>query len=66
MESIMNYLATVDIGALVTVWGVRIITALLIYVIGKWIAKKITSVVRKLMEGRDVDPTLVNFLSNIV
>ena len=37
----------------------KVVIALLIYIIGKWIAKRITAVVRKLMDVRDVDPTLV-------
>jgi small conductance mechanosensitive channel len=47
-------------------WAGKIILALAIYVVGKWIAKKITAVIRKLMERNSVDPTLVNFLANIV
>jgi len=47
-------------------WVIKIFIALLIYLIGKWIAKRITNFVRKLMEARDSDPTLINFLSNVV
>jgi small conductance mechanosensitive channel len=47
-------------------WAIKLVIALLIYVIGKWIVNRITNFSRKLMNARDVDPTLVNFLSNVV
>ena len=47
-------------------WGVKIVLALAIYVIGKWVAHRVTLLVRKLMNVRQVDATLVNFLGNIV
>jgi len=47
-------------------WAVKIVIALAIYVIGKWIARRITTVLKNLMNARDVDPTLVNFLGNVV
>ena len=46
-------------------WAVKAVIALLIYIIGKWIAKRITAFVRKLMGAREVDPTLINFLCNV-
>lgn len=49
-----------------TSWAIKIVLALAIFIIGKWIAKKITSVISKLMQRAEVDPTLDKFLSNIV
>ena len=49
-----------------TAWAINIVIALAIFVIGKWVAKRLTSVVRKLMERAELDTTLINFLSNIV
>lgn len=51
---------------ILTAWAIKIVLALAIFVIGKWVCKRITSVIRKLMERAELDPTLVNFLSNIV
>lgn len=48
------------------VYGVKLLVAILIFVIGRWIAKWITNVVRKTMNRRQMDTTLVSFLSNIV
>ncbi|MEJ2383626.1 MAG: mechanosensitive ion channel [Xanthomonadales bacterium] len=51
---------------ILTDWAVKIVLALLIYIVGKWIARRITRFIGKLMERADMDETLVTFLSNIV
>jgi small conductance mechanosensitive channel len=66
MEAIKEFFSNAELMRMLSDWGVKIVIALLIYVIGKWISKRITAFVRKLMESRDVDPTLVAFLSNLV
>ena len=66
MDSIKEFFASADLMPMLSDWVIKIVIALLIYLIGKWIAKRITNFVRKLMEVRDSDPTLINFLSNVV
>ena len=66
MEAIKEFFANTDLMPMLNDWVIKIVIALLIYLIGKWIAKRITNVVKKLMHARDADPTLVNFLSNVV
>lgn len=61
MEFVTESFVPVIVG-----WGVKLLLALVVYVVGKWIAKKITGLVRALMSRADVDETLVNFLANIV
>jgi len=51
---------------MLTDWGIKIVLALLIYIVGKWIARRITRFTGKLMQRAEMDDTLVNFLSNIV
>src|SRR6056297_2895741 len=51
---------------LATEFGVDIIAALAIFIIGRWVANLITKGMRRLMERANVDATLVKFLSNIV
>lgn len=51
---------------LLTAWAIKIVLALVIFVVGKWVSKKITGVIRKLMERAELDPTLISFLCNIV
>jgi small conductance mechanosensitive channel len=48
----------------VTEYGLKIIGALLIFFIGKWIAQKIIVLMRRGMERAHVDPTLISFASN--
>ena len=66
MEPIKEFFASADLMPMLSDWVIKIVIALLIYLIGKWIAKRVTSVVKKLMNARDADPTLVNFLGNVV
>jgi small conductance mechanosensitive channel len=66
MEPVKEFFSNAELMPMLSDWGVKIVIALLIYLIGKWISKRITGFVRKLMESRDVDPTLVAFLSNLV
>jgi small conductance mechanosensitive channel len=66
VESIRQFLSSADLLPMLGSWAWKIILALLIFFIGKWVARKITGLTRGLMEAREVDPTLVSFLSNVV
>lgn len=66
MEAILAFFSSEELGPLLLDWAMKIILALVIYVVGKWITKRVTQLVTKLMQARDVDPTLVDFLANIV
>ncbi len=61
MENILN-----TIMGYVTEYGLRIVIALVIFLVGRFIAKKITNVIRKLMEKANWDVTLVKFLGNMI
>jgi len=47
-------------------WGIRIITALLIFIIGRIILKQIIKGIRGMMGRLNLDPILINFLGNIL
>lgn len=64
MDNIEAIVATL-IGWL-TLYGVKVIVALLIFVIGKWAAKKLSKIAKNVMTGRKVDTALVNFISDMV
>ena len=49
----------------VTAHGVKFLTALAIFIIGKWIAKRIVNVLDKTFEKAKVDQTLADFIENI-
>lgn len=46
-------------------YGLKALSALLIFIIGKWIARRITNVFVKVLQVRDIDQTLVKFLEGI-
>jgi small conductance mechanosensitive channel len=68
----MESITTVDwtdpgvIQALLIPWGIRLGIALAIFIVGRWIARWLTSVVRKLMTKSNMDVMLINFLGNLV
>lgn len=47
-------------------YGLKIVGALLIFAIGKWVVGKIMKLIRKLMERAGVDATLIRFADNVV
>ena len=47
-------------------YGLKIISAILILIVGMWVAKRVKSFVVKLMEKRNVDPTLISFSSSLL
>jgi len=66
MEPFKAFITDASLLPMLAGWAIKIILALVIYIVGKWVANRITALVRRLMDGRSVDPTLVNFLSNLV
>lgn len=47
-------------------WGLRVIAALLIFFIGRWVAKVLTRTTRRLMQSRQLDAALVSFVSSLL
>jgi len=66
MESFTEFVSDTNFWPTVTDWAVKIVFALVIYVIGKWIAGRITRLLSRFLEGRSADSTLVKFLANVV
>lgn len=50
---------------LLTDYGVKVIAAIAIFFIGKWVAKLLTRAIRKLMAKSKLEPMLVTFTSNL-
>jgi small conductance mechanosensitive channel len=48
-----------------TVFGVKILAALAVFIIGRWVVKYLRRLTRRIMEKRNVDPTLTKFLTNL-
>jgi len=66
MEAIKEFFNNAELVPMLSDWAIKLVLALVIYVIGKWIVKKITNTIKKLMDAREVDPTLTQFLANII
>jgi small conductance mechanosensitive channel len=50
---------------LLTVYGIKVIAALAIFVIGRWVAKGLRGFIRKMMRRSKVDETLISFVVNL-
>jgi len=50
---------------LIVHWGIRIVGALAIFLIGRWVAGVIKKTLRRVLTKREVDPSLVGFLCNL-
>jgi small conductance mechanosensitive channel len=51
---------------IVAVWGLKVIAALAIFIVGRWIAMMVRRGVRRMMEKTNVDPIIIGFVSSIV
>ena len=50
---------------MVSLYGVNIITALVIFIVGRWVARAVRGTVKKVMAKRNVDPTIIGFTCNL-
>jgi small conductance mechanosensitive channel len=68
----MDSITTIDWGdpglvlAMLMPWAIRIGIALAIFIVGRWIARWLTSTARKVMTRSSMDKMLINFLGNII
>lgn len=65
MEALQNWFNNLSMSEILA-FSWQIIGALLIFIIGRWIAKAIIGVMRKAMTRKQLDEILINFLANIV
>ena len=54
-----------DLFALVTQWGLQVVGAILVLVIGRWVAGAVRNAVRRAMQRGSIDDSLIPFLSGI-
>jgi small conductance mechanosensitive channel len=55
----------VQVQDIVTVWGLKVIAAVAIFIIGRWIAMLVRGIVRRVMERARVEPIITGFMSSI-
>jgi len=51
---------------MLTVYGLKIIAAIVVFIVGRWIAKLLKSFTQKVMTKKGVDTTIVSFLVNLI
>jgi len=70
MQDELETLSKIDIGQLIETyvlpWGINIVMALAIFIIGKFIVGILTNLSKKLMTKASVDNILVNFIASII
>ena len=54
------------IWALLTIYGLKVIAAIAVFIIGRWIAKALTNFAEKVMNKRQVDLTVISFVGNLL
>jgi small conductance mechanosensitive channel len=50
----------------ITFYGIKVLAAIVIFVVGRWIAKMVKRLIEKIMTKNKIDPTLISFVSNLV
>ena len=66
MEDIKNYLTSPDMLDTLSTFALNLLIAIVIFVLGKWVARWAQNVFGRLLKSRQVDVVLVDFLGTIV
>ena len=66
MDAINDFIANTDLVGMLTSWGINLVLALLIFIVGKWLARRVQNAFEKVLRKRRVDDVLVDFLGTIV
>ncbi len=65
MDALFN--SDIDyLGTYIIPWAVNFVLALVIFIVGRWIARAVTNAVGRLMKKGGIDESLVDFLSNLI
>ena len=66
MDAIKEFLANTDIVGMLTTGAINLVIALVIFIVGKWLARRVQNALGRLLRKRAVDDVLVDFLGTIV
>ncbi len=53
------------VWVLLTIYGLKVIAAIVVFVVGRWIAKGLTKFTKSIMNKRKVDATIASFVANM-
>ena len=65
MDAINEFLTNSNIVEILTNGAINLVIAIVIFVVGKWIAKRVQNTLESLLRKRKVDDVLVDFLGTI-
>ena len=49
----------------ITLYGIKVVAAIAIFIVGRWITMRLKKLIVKLMEKRSLDPSLVSFVASL-
>jgi small conductance mechanosensitive channel len=55
----------VSVQDIVAAWGLKVVAAIAIFIIGRWVAKAVRSGVRRVMTKAEVDPIIIGFVGSM-
>ena len=55
----------VQVKEILAIYGIRVIAALAIFIIGRWVAKGLRNLLRRIIKRNQVDKTLISFVCNL-
>jgi small conductance mechanosensitive channel len=65
MEQLNEYLQNTNLVELAITIGIRLFLVLVIYVVGRWLARMSQRILEKMLRKREVDEVLVDFLGSV-
>lgn len=66
MQELKDFFTSEQLVPLLTDWAIKLIFALIIFVVGRWVARALTKAFRRLIRRGPIDKTLEAFLGNII
>lgn len=48
-----------------TIYGLKVLAAIVVFILGRWVAKIVRGITRKVMTRSNVDPTIISFAVNL-
>jgi small conductance mechanosensitive channel len=68
MEEVKNLVSPEQMSTMVdwvSQFGLKLIAAIVVFFVGKWLARKISNLLKRGMQKAETDPTLIGFVGNI-
>lgn len=56
---------TDKVWELLTLYGLKVVAAIVVFIVGRWVAKGLAKLVKRLMKHKKVDDTLVSFVAHL-